>query len=99
MSSRQKETLLSYADDMSAILEIQSVLRGLTKGHVFTKTLTFEVMKNTPNERVPKLLELLCHRGSNAFNVFCRVLKEEGEVELSYNLLKDSYRKEVEIYW
>lgn len=80
-----------------ADLELNSVLRGLLKEQVFTKTLNFEVMKKPNPERVPKLINILSTRGDRAFRAFCRVLKRDGEHELAYGLLKAAYRKEKEI--
>ena len=78
-------------------LDINSVLRGLLREHVFTKTLNFEVIKRPQPERVSKLIDILCVRGPSAFRLFCKVLKDEYEFELSYELLKAAYRKEKEI--
>jgi len=96
----QRDALTAFQSTLTeGTLHINSVLRGLLKEGIFTKTLNFEVMKQPHTDRVRKLLELLGTRGENAFNAFCAVLKREGAMELSYQLQKDAYRKELEIYW
>ena len=99
MSKYERKALDKYKEEMVALLKVNSVLRGLLKEKIFTKTLNFEVMKKPAPERISRLLELLRNRGRHAFHVFCDVVKQEGEVELAYNLKRESYRKEEEIYW
>ncbi len=64
---------------------------------VITKTLNFEVAKQPPEQRIGKLLDILEYRGHDAFRLFCKVLKDEYEFELSYELMKAAYRVETEI--
>ncbi len=78
-------------------LDLNSVLRGLLRERVITKTLNFEVIKRPQAERISKLIDILCVRGPNAFRMFCKVLKDEYEFDLSYELPKAAYRREVEI--
>ena len=99
ISKLQKDALNKYSEELAASIKINSVLRGLLKEKVFTKTLNFEVVKQAPGERTSKLLEILSSRGSDAFRAFCDVLKKDGETELAYNLKRESYHKETEIFW
>ena len=99
ISKVQKEALAKYTEELAASVKINSVLRGLLREKVFTKTLNFEVAKQAPGERITKLIELLSTRGTDAFRVFCDVLKMDGETELAFNLKRESYQKELEIYW
>jgi hypothetical protein len=99
MCSSEKEALDMFRDELVERLEVQGCLRGLLKEKVFTKTVNFEVMKRAAPERVDRILELLKTRGKTAFRGFCAVLRECGEPELAFMLLKHSYRKSEEIYW
>ena len=99
MLPEQREALELNKERIMESIDLQSVLRGLLKEGILTKTLNFEVIKRSSGERVAKLLDILVTRGPNAFNVLCRVLKETGHPELAYFLLKESYRKDEEIYW
>ena len=65
---------------------------------IFTKTLQFEVMKQPAPERVTKMLQILTTRGRQAFRIFCKVLRDVGEIELGYLLMKSAYRKENEAF-
>ena len=94
----QQKALEKFKDQLSQ-LELNSMLRGLLKRQIFTKTLNFEVMKTAPPCRVHRLLEILCMRGARAFRAFCEILKEDCEVKLAYGLQKEVYKKEVEILW
>ena len=98
MDDPQREALDIVRPKLVEGLQLNSVLRGLLKGGIFTRTLNFEVMKQPPPERVTKLLDLLCTRGNRALKVFCNVLKKEFEVELAYELQRASYVKEEEFY-
>jgi len=80
-------------------LHINSLLRGLLRERIFTKTLRFEIMKQPRADRLRKLIQILEHRGERAFDVFCSVLKTEGAVEVSYHLQKEAYRREPEVYF
>ena len=95
----QREALERNKEHLVETIDLQSVLRGLMKQAILTKTLNFEVIKKPANERVGKLLDILFYRGGNAFSALCRVLKHSGQQELSYFLMKESYRKDEEIYW
>ena len=99
MPAHERDVIDQYADDLTQLLDVSSVLRGLTKYKVFTKTLAFEVSKKLAHERASKLFDILTTRGVNAFAGFCRVLKDEGEIELAYCLQRDAYQKPVEIFW
>jgi len=80
-------------------LHIASVLRGLVREGIFTRTLSFEVMKQTPSDRLRKLVDLLCCRGDRAFSAFCRVLKDEAaQPELAYMMMKAAYCRQQEIF-
>jgi ankyrin repeat protein len=80
-------------------LHIASVLRGLVREGIFTKTLSFEVMKQAPADRLRKLVDLLCTRGDRAFGVFCRVLRDEADQpEMAYMMMKAAYRRQREIF-
>ena len=94
----QQKALEKFKDQLSQ-LEMNSILRGLLKRQIFTKTLNFEVMKTAPPCRVSRLLEILRMRGARAYRAFCEILKEDCEVELAYGLQKEVYKKEVEIFW
>ena len=94
----QQEALDKFKEQLSQ-LQLNSMLRGLLKRQIFTKTLNFEVMKTAPPGRVARLLEILRTRGARAFRAFCEILKEDCEVELAYGLQKEAYKKEVEIFW
>ena len=93
----EKEALERYRPILLEELEINSILRGLLRERVLTRTLNFEVMKRPAEERVKKLLEILTSRGSRAFRGFCQVLKTESELELAYELRRAAYVKEEEI--
>ncbi|ELT90932.1 hypothetical protein CAPTEDRAFT_220592 [Capitella teleta] len=99
MSPSEKEALEMFRDQLQERVEVQSCLRGLLREKIFTKTVNFEVMKRPATERVDRILQLLLLRGQNAFRGFCAVLRESGEPELAFLLLKHSYRKSEEIYW
>ena len=99
ISKVQKEALAKYTEELAASVKINSVLRRLFREKVFRKPLNFEVAKQAPGERITKLIELLSTRGTDDFRVFCDVLKMDGETELAFNLKRESYQKELEIYW
>ena len=99
ISKVQKEALAKCTEELAASVKINSVLRGLLREKIFTKTLNFEVAKQAPGERITKLIKLLSTRGTDAFRVFCDVLKMDGETELAFNLKQESYQKKFEIYW
>ena len=66
---------------------------------IFTRTLSFEVTKQVPAERLPKLVELLAGRGRRAFAAFCRVLKNDADQpELAYMMMKAAYCRQQEIF-
>jgi len=82
-----------------APLHIASILRGLVRERIFTRTLSFEVTKQVPTERLPKLVELLTGRGRRAFAAFCRVLKNDADQpELAYMMMKAAYCRQPEIF-
>jgi len=82
-----------------APLHIASILRGLVRERIFTRTLSFEVTKQVPAERLPKLVELLAGRGRRAFAAFCRVLKSDADQpELAYMMMKAAYCRQREIF-
>jgi len=82
-----------------APLHITSILRGLVRERIFTRTLSFEVTKQVPAERLPKLVELLAGRGRRAFAAFCRVLKTDADQpELAYMMMKAAYCRQQEIF-
>jgi len=82
-----------------APLHIASILRGLVRERIFTRTLSFEVTKQVPAERLPKLVELLAGRGRRAFATFCRVLKTDADQpELAYMMMKAAYCRQQEIF-
>ncbi len=95
----QQDALWNHRDQLQSSIELNSVLRGLLKAGIFTKTLNFEVMKKPAGDRVDRLLGILCTRGSRAFWTFCRLLLQEGEIELGYTLQKVGYSKEIEVFW
>lgn len=99
MCSSEKDALTHYHDQLVERVDVAGCLRGLLRAKIFTKTVNFEVMKRPAVERVDRLLQLLGGRGKNAFRAFCSVLRECGEPELAFLLLKHSYRKSEEIYW
>lgn len=99
VNALEREALWSFQEKLSEGLHLNSVLRGLIKEGIFTKTLSFEVMKQPHVDRMRKMIEILCTRGESAFRSFCLVLKKEGEIETSYELRKMAYRKELEIFW
>jgi len=83
----------------AARLHVASILRGLVRERIFTRTLSFEVMKQVPAERLPKLVELLSGRGRRAFAVFCRVLKNDAnQPELAYVMMRAAYCRQQEIF-
>ena len=82
-----------------APIHIASILRGLVRERIFTRTLSFEVTKQVPAERLPKLVELLSGRGRRAFAAFCRVLKNDADQpELAYMMMKAAYCRQQEIF-
>lgn len=82
-----------------APLHMASILRGLVRERVFTRTLSFEVTKQVPGERLTKLVELLAGRGRRAFAAFCRVLKNDADQpELAYMMMKAAYCRQQEIF-
>ena len=99
MSPGEQEALVIYHDQILSQMDLASTLRGLLQKQIFTKTLNFEVMKRPAPERVDRMLELLATRGHSAFRTLCAVLRECGETELAFMLLKHSYRKTEEVYW
>ena len=56
-------------------------------------------MKQPHQDRTRKLIDILSSRGKSAFRAFCNVLKKEGEIEMSFQLKKEAYKKELEIFW
>ena len=58
ISKVQKEALAKYTEELAAYVKINSVLRGLLREKVFTKTPNFEVANQAPGERITKLIEL-----------------------------------------
>lgn len=84
---------------MKEHLNLNSVLRGLTKHKVTTKTLNFEVMKQPVAMRISKLIEVVSHRGRGAFRVFSEVLKEQGHQIIAYQLLRAAYMPQKEYYF
>jgi len=92
-------SLLSSLGAPCAPLHIASILRGLVRERIFTRTLSFEVTKQVSSERLPKLVELLTGRGRRAFAAFCRVLKNDADQpELAYMLMKAAYCRQQEIF-
>jgi len=80
-------------------LHMASILRGLVRERIFTRTLSFEVVKQVPGDRLAKLVELLTGRGRRAFAVFCRVLKTDADQpELAYMMMKAAYCRQQEIF-
>lgn len=99
MPASEREALWQMEQRLSEELHMNSVLRGLLKEGIFTKTLSFEVMKQPPGERVQKLIEILVTRGRTAFRKFCKVLRQEGKLDTSFELLRMAYVKEAELFW
>ena len=80
-------------------LEIKSLLRGLFKRKVLTKTLVFDVSKQKSQDRMKRLIEILFTRGTRAYQEFCETVKDEGEFDFAYCLQRDAYNAEKEIFW
>ena len=99
MPPNQQYTLLHYMDDLMDVLEIKSLLRGLLKRKVLTKTLVFDVSKQKSQDRMKRLIEILFTRGASAYQEFCETVKDEGEFDLAYRLQRDAYNVEKEIFW
>jgi len=98
-SSSSVASLSSSLGPPFAPLHIASILRGLVRERIFTRTLSFEVTKQVSSERLPKLVELLAGRGRRAFAAFCRVLKKDADQpELAYMLMKAAYCRQQEIF-
>ena len=98
MPCHQQEALDIFSSQLLEILHLNSVLGGLIREKVFTRTLQFEVMKQLPHERIPKLLSLVRMRGRRAFHGFCEMLKGEMQYELAYGLQRAAYVRPVELF-
>jgi len=98
-SQQSSSSVASLSSSLGAPLHIASILRGLVRERIFTRTLSFEVTKQVSSERLPKLVELLAGRGRRAFAAFCRVLKNDADQpELAYMLMKAAYCRQQEIF-
>lgn len=97
MSENEQESLELFSNQLVLELELNGALRGLMKREILTKTLHFEIMKQTPMDRVSKLLDILRTRGDLAFRSLCSVLRDDlKEPHIAYEMLKCAYRKEDE---
>jgi len=97
--SQQSSLAASLSSSFGQPLHMASILRGLVRERIFTRTLSFEVSKQVPGERLTKLVELLTGRGRRAFAAFCRVLKNDADQpELAYMMMKAAYCRQPEIF-
>ena len=93
----EAETIKQYNEELQSLSDIAGLLRGLMHHKVITRTLHFEIMKRPQIERITALLEILLFRGPEALRLLCKALKECGEHELAFCMMKSAYRKQREI--
>ena len=99
ISDHERSCLDAMEAEMREHLNLNSVLRGLTKHRITTKTLNFEVMKQPVPLRISKLIEVLSHRGKSSYRTFCEVLKEQRHHFIAYQLLRAAYITQKEYYF
>ena len=82
---------------LSAI-DVDATLKVLLRERIITRALSREVMQTPSSERVERILDVIKTRGDRAFRTLCEALKRKHP-GLAYQLLKETYRKDEEIFW
>ena len=98
ISAIEKQALLKYHDRIVAAIDVGATVKVMLAERVFTKTVAQEVTQTTPSERVRRMLSVIKKRGDRSFRTMCEELKR-NHPELAYLLLKETYRKDEEIFW
>ena len=98
ISNIEKKALLKYLDRIVPSIDVAATLKILLAERVVTTTLAREVMQTPSSDRVVRMLNIIRRRGDRAFRTMCEALKR-NQPELAYLMLKETYRKDEEIFW
>ena len=83
---------------ITSAIDVDATLKIMLRERVVTRALGREVMQTPSSERVERILDVIKTRGDRAFRTMCEALKRKHP-ELAYLLLKETYRKDEEIFW
>ena len=87
-----------YMHRITSAIDLDATLKIFLRERVITRALSREVMQTPSSERVGRILDVIRTRGDRAFRTLCEALKRKHP-ELAYLLLKETYRKDEEIFW
>ena len=98
ISSIEMRALDKYMSRITSAIDVDATLKILLRERVITRALSREVMQTPSSERVGRILDVIRTRGDRAFRTLCEALKRKHP-ELAYLMLKETYRKDEEIFW
>ncbi|XP_013419247.1 serine/threonine-protein phosphatase 6 regulatory ankyrin repeat subunit B [Lingula anatina] len=100
MDKHHRSLIEMYKTDLLSIVEVTKVIPALHQAGIVSTPHYISIMQKSSHDgRIELLLDILRHRGSQAYDVFCRALLGEPEYqELAYQMMSAAYITHKEVY-